>query len=68
MHAMVENWAVFTLVLFVLEPLFLHRWFGEPARRDPAGTLALVTRFHRVLLIAGLITVAGAVAGSHGGL
>jgi uncharacterized membrane protein len=67
MHAMVAIWVVFTLVLFVLEPLFLHRWFSERARRDPAGTLALVTRFHRVLLIASLITVAGAVAGSHGG-
>jgi uncharacterized membrane protein len=68
MHAMVAIWAVFTLVLFVLEPLFLHRWFAERARHDPAGTLALVTRFHRALLIASLITVAGTVAGSHGGL
>jgi uncharacterized membrane protein len=68
MHAMVAIWALFTLVLFVLEPLFLHRWFSERARRDPAGTLALARRFHWVLLIASLITIAGAVAGSHGGL
>jgi uncharacterized membrane protein len=68
MHAMVAIWAVFSLVLFVLEPLFLHRWFAQRAKRDPAGTLALVTRFHRVLLLASLITIAGAVAGSHGGL
>ena len=68
MHAMVAIWAVFTLVLFVLEPLFLHRWFAQRAKRDPAGTLALVTRLHRALLLASLITVAGAVAGSHGGL
>jgi hypothetical protein len=68
MHAMVAIWAVFSLVLFILEPLFLHRWFAQRAKRDPAGTLALVTRFHRVLLLASLITIAGAVAGSHGGL
>jgi uncharacterized membrane protein len=68
MHAMVAIWGVFTLVLFVLEPLFLHRRFSERARRDPAATLALMWRFHWVLLIASLVTVAGAVAGSHGGL
>jgi uncharacterized membrane protein len=68
MHAMVAIWAIFTLVLFVLEPLFLHRWFSERARRDPARALRLVSRLHWVLLIASLVTVAGAVAGSHGGL
>ena len=26
LHLMVAVWAIFTLVLFVLEPLFLHRW------------------------------------------
>jgi uncharacterized membrane protein len=68
MHAMVAVWLVFTVVLFVLEPLFLHRWFSARVRRDPAGSLQLMQRLHRVLLIASLITVAGAVAGSHGGL
>ncbi len=65
---MVAIWLVFTVVLFVLEPLVLHRWFAARARRDPAGTLQLISRFHWVLLIASLITVAGVVAGSHGGL
>jgi hypothetical protein len=65
---MVAIWLVFTIVLFVLEPLFLHRWFSARARHDPAGTLRLVGRLHWVLLIASLLTVAGAVAGSHGGL
>lgn len=68
MHAMVALWLAFTLVLFVLEPLVLHRWFRAQALRDPAGTLALVRRAHWLLLAASLITVAGAVAGSHGGL
>ena len=66
MHAMVLVWALFTLVLFVLEPLFLHRRFIERARRDPHATFALVTRMHWILLILSLIAVAGAVAGSHG--
>lgn len=66
MHAMVGIWAVFTLVLFVLEPLFLHRWFLERARRAPESTFRLVAWFHWILLTLSLITVAGAVAGSHG--
>ncbi len=67
MHAMVLLWAVFTLMLFVLEPLWLHRWFQARAQRDPAGTLAIIVRLHWVLLVVSVVTVAGAVAGSHGG-
>ena len=29
---MVLVWAIFTVVLFVAEPLFLNRWFHERAR------------------------------------
>ena len=66
MHAMVLVWALFTLILFVLEPLWLHRWFRDRAQRDPAGTLAIIARLHWLLLAASLVTVAGAAAGSHG--
>jgi uncharacterized membrane protein len=66
MHAMVAVWALFTLMLFVLEPLYLHRALRERSRRDPAGTLALMQRFHWILLALSLVTVFGAVAGSHG--
>lgn len=66
MHAMVAVWALFMLVLFVLEPLVLRRWFAARAARDPAGTLRLIASLHRLLLAASLVTVAGAAAGSHG--
>lgn len=68
MSAMVLVWLLFTLMLFVLEPLVLHRWFEARSRRDAEGTFRLVERLHRVLLTVSLITVAGAVAGSHGWL
>ena len=64
--AMVLVWALFTLMLFVLEPLFLHRWFSARARRDPHGTLLLVQNMHRGLLLLSLLTIGGAVAGAHG--
>lgn len=68
MHAMVLIWAIFTLVLFVAEPLFLYRWFHARALRDPDGTFRLVQRLHGVLLTASAITVGAAVLGAHGAL
>ncbi|PWT76596.1 MAG: hypothetical protein C5B46_00910 [Proteobacteria bacterium] len=67
MHAMVAVWALFTLMLFVLEPVWLHRWFEASARREPERTFALIQRLHWFLLTISLITVFGAVFGSHGG-
>jgi uncharacterized membrane protein len=68
LHAMVGVWLLFTLILFVAEPLFLDRWFRARMRVDPQGTLRRVARLHWVLLALSLITVFGAVAGSHGWL
>jgi uncharacterized membrane protein len=68
MHAMVVVWLVFTVMLFVLEPFILHRWFRERAKRDPDGTFRLIERLHWGLFGISLVTVAAAVAGSHGGL
>jgi uncharacterized membrane protein len=67
MHAMVVVWVIFTVMLFVAEPLFLHRWFLDRASRKPEQTFALIQRLHWILLTVSLITVLGAVVGSHGG-
>jgi uncharacterized membrane protein len=66
MGAMVLVWSIFTLMLFVLEPFFLHRAVTRRSRRDPEGTLRLVAHLHWILLALSLVTIAGAVAGSHG--
>jgi uncharacterized membrane protein len=66
MHAMVLVWIVFTLVLFVFEPLVLRRRLKARALRDPNKTFALIQRTHWLLLGLSLITLAGTVAGSHG--
>ena len=68
MHAMLAVWLVFSLMLFVAEPLVLHRWFLENARRDPQGTFDRIERMHRVLLTISVVTVVAAVAGAHGWL
>lgn len=66
MHAMVVLWVLFMLVLFVLEPLFEDR-LREAAQRSPAPWLRRIQQLHWILLTASLLTLASAVAGSHGG-
>lgn len=66
MHAMVCTWAIFTLMLFVIEPLFLERFLARQAARRPETVYRAVEWLHRGLLTLGLVTVAGAVAGSVG--
>lgn len=62
LDAMVFVWAGFTIVLFVAEPLFIHRWLDRQAAR----TLSLLQRLHWIALIVSIITILGAAAGSHG--
>ena len=68
MHAMVLVWLIFALMLFVLEPFVLHRRFAARMARDPDSTFRAVHRFHVLLLVLSLLTIFGAVAGSHGPL
>ena len=64
MHAMVAVWLVFTTMLFVIEPLFLHK--RMEASPDPARDFARMERLHWMALAVSLVTLLGAVAGSHG--
>lgn len=66
MHLMTFIWVVFTIVLFVLEPLILHRWFKEQAIKNSEFAFEWLHRMHKVLLTLSLLAVFGAVAGSHG--
>jgi hypothetical protein len=66
MHAMLCVWLLFTLMSFVAEPLFLHHWFDAHSRIAPQSTFALIQWLHWVMLGLSLVTVFGAVAGSHG--
>ena len=67
MHAMVGLWAIFMILLFVIDPFFLHRWLRRQAAGASGRPFRLLSAMHWLLLAFGLITIAGAVAGSHGG-
>ena len=64
MHMMVALWAVFALMLFVLEPLVLHRRMAQS--NTPEADFAHMMRLHQLLSILGVVTVFAAVGGSHG--
>jgi uncharacterized membrane protein len=66
MHAMVGLWLLFSLMLFIAEPLFLHRWFLARAGPAPESTFKLIHALHWFLLCLSLVTILGAVAGSRG--
>jgi len=66
MHLMTFIWFVFSLVLFVLEPLVLHRWFRDQATKNSDRAFKLLHTMHKTLLTLSLIAVFGAVLGSHG--
>lgn len=65
-HIMILIWAIFTVVLFVLEPLFLHRWFHQQAEKNNERTFLVLQVMHIVLLSISLVAVFGGVAGVHG--
>jgi uncharacterized membrane protein len=66
MHAMVGVWLLFMFILFVGEPFILHRWLTAWARTQPDRAFAWLHRAHWVLLTLGVVTILGAMAGSHG--
>ena len=66
LHLMSFVWLIFSLVLFVLEPLFLHRWFIEQAKQDSNKSFKLLQKMHYILLSISILAVVGAVGGSHG--
>lgn len=66
LDAMVFVWALFTIVLFVAEPLFVRNWLERQGVQAPVRTLSLLQRLHWVALVLSVVTVLGAAAGGHG--
>jgi len=65
MPAMALLWTVFMAMVFVVEPLFDHK-FEVLARKNPAGALKRLALMHLILLGLLAVTILGAVAGAHG--
>jgi hypothetical protein len=68
MHLMVGVWGLFALMVYVLEPMAIHRQFREFALRQKDRAFVLAIRFHAIALLVSAIAVAAGVFGAHGGL
>ncbi|SFE75010.1 hypothetical protein [Nitrosomonas sp. Nm166] len=69
MHAMILIWLLFSIMLFVMEPRGRRQQVSASIQKNiSAETFARIQRKHLTLLLLSLITIAGAVAGSHGWL
>ncbi len=68
MHTMVLIWLLFSVMLFVMEPRARRQAAPSTQENITAEMFIKIQRKHMTLLILSLITIAGAVAGSHGWL
>lgn len=66
LDGMIGLWTLFALLLFVAEPLFLHRKMTEMAQRDPSRAHTLLVRGHRLLLVLAVIVITAGVWGATG--
>jgi uncharacterized membrane protein len=66
LYLMIFIWVVFSVVLFLLEPLFLHEWFHQQAKMNNERTFLVLQIMHIVLLSISLLAIFSGVAGVHG--
>ena len=65
---MVAVWTLFALMVYVLEPLVIHRLFHDFALRQKHRAFALVARLHLVALCVSAVAIIAGVLGVNGGL
>jgi uncharacterized membrane protein len=68
MDLMVAVWVLFALMVYVLEPLVIHRLFHDFALRQKHRAFALITGVHVIALFVSALTIVTGVLGAHGGL
>ncbi len=70
MHAMVLMWLLFSAMLFIVEPRDRRRQATDASKQKHISpeVFIRIQRKHLMLLVLSLITIAGAIAGSHGWL
>jgi uncharacterized membrane protein len=68
LHLMVAVWALFAVMVYVLEPLLIHRVFHEFALRDKNRAFTIAIGLHSAVLTISAIAIGAGVLGSHGGL
>jgi uncharacterized membrane protein len=68
LHLMVAVWATFALMVYILEPLLIHRVFRDLALRDMNRAFTIAMRLHAAALVFSVIAIGAGALGAHGGL
>jgi uncharacterized membrane protein len=68
LHLMVAVWLAFAIMVYALEPLFVHERFRSLALAEPDRAFSLATRLHAAALAASAVAIAAGVLGAHGAL
>jgi uncharacterized membrane protein len=68
LHLMVAVWFLFALMIYVLEPLAIHRLFRDYALRNKDHAFAVAARLHAIMLAISALAIGAGVLGAHGGL
>lgn len=68
MHLMVGVWALFALMIYIVEPIVIHKLFHDFALREKDRAFALAAIFHAIALLVSAIAIGAGVLGAHGGL
>jgi uncharacterized membrane protein len=68
LHLMVVVWFLFAIMIYVLEPLAIHRMFHNYALRNKDRAFALATWLHAAALAVSALAIGAGVLGAHGGL
>lgn len=66
LDSMVILWTIFALMLFIVEPFFLHFWFIRAVHTRPDAAIRRMEFLHWILLVLSLLTIGASVAGANG--
>lgn len=65
---MIAIWIAFAIMVYVLEPLFIHEAFRRFAAAHKDRAFSTAKRLHAVALFVSLLAITGGILGSHGAL
>ena len=68
LHLMVGVWALFAVMVFIAEPLFIHRHFCDYALQNKQRAFAVAIALHALALGIATLAICAGVIGAHGGL
>ena len=68
LRLMVAVWGLFAFMIYVLEPLVVHRLFHDLALRQTDRAFALATRLRAIALFVSALAIGAGVLGAHGAL